>query len=269
MKRIGVVGCSGRMGQMIVREIAAAAGATLGAATELAQSPAIGHDAGALAGTGNTGIVVSADTNALFEADVIIDFTSADTTAALAPRAAERGIPLVIGTTGLAASQAQLVREAADRIPIVWAPNMSVGVNVLFKLAAEAARLLGPQYSLEIIESHHRHKKDAPSGTALRLAELLAEATADQGPLAERLRHGREGLAVRQDNEIGVHAIRGGDIAGEHTVMYCGDGERLELTIRASSRQTYAHGAVRAALWVIGQEPAVYDMHDVLGLRTA
>jgi 4-hydroxy-tetrahydrodipicolinate reductase len=268
MKRIAVIGASGRMGQMIVSAIQAADGATLGAATEVATSPAIGQDAGVLAGIGSTGVIVSADSEALFEADALIDFSTAEATAAMAPRAAAHGIALVVGTTGLEPAQADTLREAATRIPLVWAPNMSVGVNVLFKLAGEAARLLGPDYSLEIVESHHRHKKDAPSGTALHLAQILADATPEQGPLQERLCHGREGLRVRSAHEIGVHAIRGGDIAGEHTVMYCGDGERLELTIRASSRQTYAQGAVRAALWAAGQKPGLYDMHDVLGLRS-
>lgn len=267
MTRVGVVGCAGRVGQALVREAHEDPTLTLAAASELAGAPAVGRDAGVVAGLGEIGVKVTADEAEVLRASqVVIDFTSPAGSVALARRAAEMGVPLVIGTTGLSADEQRALVEAARKIAIVWAPNMSVGVNVFFRLAGEAARLLGADYSFEIIESHHRHKKDAPSGTALRLAEILAEATPELGPLAGRLRHGREGLAVRQAREIGVHAVRGGDIVGEHTVMYCGDGDRLELTVRASSRQAYARGAMRAARWVVSQGPGLYDMVSVLGI---
>lgn len=268
MTRIGITGCAGRMGQALVQETHADPAAVLVAASEVAGHPMLGQDAGVIAGLGALNVVVEADPLALLRAsDVVIDFTSPAATAKLARQAVSEQRALVVGTTGLSGDEQQALRAAAAQIPLVWAPNMSVGVNVLFRLAGEAASLLGPSYSLEIIESHHRHKKDAPSGTALRLAEILAEASAQQGPVDKRLRHGRYGLVPREPAEIGMHAIRGGDIVGEHTVMYCGDGERLELTIRASSRQTYARGALRAALWVVEQPPGLYDMFDVLGLR--
>jgi 4-hydroxy-tetrahydrodipicolinate reductase len=199
----------------------------------------------------------------------VIDFSSPALAPKLAWACSEAGLPLVVGTTGLDQDQRDALEVAAQRTPVVYAPNMSVGVNVLFSLVAEASRLLGPGYETEVLELHHNRKADAPSGTAARLAQILARATDDQGPLAQRIRHGRQGQeGPRTAAEIGVHAVRGGDVVGEHTVFYFATGERLELTHRASSRQTFAQGALWALRWTRGQQPGrLYDMQDVLGLR--
>ena len=197
---------------------------------------------------------------------MIIDFTIPAATAALAERAAEAGVALVVGTTGLGAGERRALERAAARIAIVQSPNMSVGVNVLFNLIAAAARALGDGFDLEIVEAHHRQKRDAPSGTALRMAEVLAEATGrDLGAVGVYGRHGE--IGARTPSEIGVMTLRGGDVPGEHTAYFFGLGERIEITHRASSRETFARGAVRAALWLAGLSPRLYDMQDVLGLR--
>jgi 4-hydroxy-tetrahydrodipicolinate reductase len=270
MIRVAIPGCAGRMGRALVQAVTAAEGLELGGASEAAGSPAVGRDAGTVAGLPPLGITVTDDPGALLEhADGVIDFSLPVVTAELCPRCAEMGLPLVVGTTGLDPKQLQALRSAAKRIPIVFAPNMSVGVNVLLSLAGEAARLLGEGYDLEIVEAHHNRKVDAPSGTALRLAEVLAEATGRSGTLEERACYGR-GPGVtgpRKRTQIGIHTVRGGDIVGEHTVLLCGDGERLELTHRASSRQTFARGALRALRWAAGRAEGFYDMQDVLGLR--
>jgi 4-hydroxy-tetrahydrodipicolinate reductase len=264
-----IPGCAGRMGRALVQAVVASDGLALSGAAEVAGSPALGQDAGSLAGLPPQGVLVSADLTAALEgADGVIDFTVPVVTAALCPLCAERGVPMVVGTTGLDEGQLEGLRRAAQQVPVVFAPNMSVGVNVLLRLAAEAARLLGPGYELEIVEAHHSNKVDAPSGTALRLAQVLAEATAEAGDLEERACYGRQGaIGKRPQHQIGVQTVRGGDIVGEHTVMYCGEGERVELVHKASSRQTFARGAVRALRWVTGREPGLYDMQDVLGLR--
>jgi len=268
MIRVGVLGCAGRMGQMLVREVAADSEMTLSSGCEVPGVAAIGQDAGRLAGIGELGVTVGSDLAQLVEqSQTIIDFTTPNSTAQLAPKAAACGVALVVGTTGLNPEQSTALRAAAEQTAVVWAPNMSVGINVLLRLVAEATRLLGPDYDLEIVEAHHRHKKDAPSGTARRLAEVVAEASADRGSLQSRACYGRHGMGQRPATEIGIHTVRGGDIVGDHTVMYCGDGERLELTHKASSRQTFARGAVRAVRWVRGRAPGLYDMQDVLGLR--
>ena len=206
----------------------------------------------------------SADTLAVGE--IVIDFSSAPALDVLLAGCRQRRCPLVIGTTGHTAEQRAAIHGAARDIPIVFAANYSVGVNALFWLTRQAARILGPDFDLEIVEVHHRLKKDAPSGTARRLAELLADARGlDYGAAA---RHGRKGIVgARGEREIGVHAVRGGDVVGEHTVLFADAGERLELTHRASSRETFALGALRAAAWLRGQPPGLYDMEDVLGLR--
>jgi len=267
--RVAIPGCAGRMGRALVQALAADGELRLGAACEVAGSPAIGQDAGTLAGLAPLGVLVGADPLRLLDAvDGVIDFTTPAASVGMAARCAERGLPLVVGTTGLGEPERAALRRASERIAIVFAPNMSVGVNVLLRLAAEAARLLGPGYELEIVEAHHDQKADSPSGTALRLAEVLAEATAGQGSLEERACYGRQGnVGRRAPAEIGIHAVRGGDIVGEHTVFYCTTGERLELTHRASSRQTFAGGAVRALRWTQGRAPGLYDMQDVLGIR--
>jgi 4-hydroxy-tetrahydrodipicolinate reductase len=196
---------------------------------------------------------------------VWIDFSSPAATAANAAAAAERGAALVVGTTGVDAQGKQALTAAAARVPVVFAPNTSVGITVLLQLVAEAARLLGPGYDMEIVEAHHRMKRDAPSGTALRLAEALAEATGRD--LGREARYTRQGdVGPRTGTEIGIQTIRGGDVVGDHTVFFLGDGERIEVTHRASTRDTFARGAVRAALWTAGRAPGLYDMRDVLGL---
>lgn len=196
-------------------------------------------------------------------AQVVVDFSSPEACAEAAGLAAERGVPFVSGTTGLDESQQTLLRKAAERIPLLHAPNMSVGVQLLLRLVAEAARAMGEGFDAEILEIHHRHKKDAPSGTALRLAETLAEALGRN--LSQEGRYGREGqVGARTAGEIGVMALRGGDVVGEHTVYFLGEGERIELTHKASSRSAFASGAIRAAKWIVGKPAGLYGMKDVL-----
>ncbi|MBV9009231.1 MAG: 4-hydroxy-tetrahydrodipicolinate reductase [Verrucomicrobia bacterium] len=196
------------------------------------------------------------------KADVLIDFSSAAAAEQVCAAATEAKIPLVIGTTGHSAVERHFVEEAAQAVPVVLASNFSVGVNVLFALAQQGARCLGPGFDVELVEAHHRLKKDAPSGTAKTLAEILQRELN-----LTNARHGREGMVgERRKSEIGIHSIRGGDIVGDHTVIFAGDGERIELTHRASSRETFARGALRAARWIIGQRPALYSMRDVLGI---
>lgn len=203
---------------------------------------------------------------AIAQCDAVVDFSHHSTIEPVLARCLEGRKTLVIGTTGHTDDQIAAIRHAAAMIPIVFAPNYSVGVNTLFWLTRKASEILGPSFDLEVIEMHHRLKKDAPSGTAKRLAEILAEARALD--YAKDARHGRHGIVgERTDGEIGVHAIRGGDVVGDHTVIFAANGERVELTHKASSRETFAHGALRAALWAAGQPAGLYDMQDVLGLK--
>ena len=265
--RLAIPGAGGRMGRMIIRLIAESPGLRLGVATERAGSPSIGQDAGLLAGVAPLGVRV-APADAPLDADVLIDFTAPGATAELVPRAAAAGVGAVVGTTGLGDRERDVLERAAERIPIVCAANMSLGVNVLFGLLRQAASALGGDYDVEIVEAHHRQKRDAPSGTALAMAGVLAEALGRD--LAADLRHGRHGdVGARTPREIGIHAVRGGDVVGDHTVYFYGSGERLELTHRASSRETFARGALRAAEWLRDRDPGLYDMQDVLGLRRA
>ena len=263
---IAVLGAAGRMGGAIIRVIESASDLKLAAAVEHAASPRLGADAGALAGLSPVGVAVTADAPAAGVASAWIDFSSPAATAATAAAAVKAGAALVVGTTGVGDAGKQALAEAARTIPVVFAPNTSVGVTVLLRLVAEAARLLGPSFDLEVVETHHRMKRDAPSGTALRLAEALAEATGRN--LAEDARYARQGdVGPRTASEIGIQTLRGGDVVGDHTVFFLGQGERIEITHRASSRDTFAHGAVRAARWAHGRAPGLYDMRDVLGLR--
>jgi 4-hydroxy-tetrahydrodipicolinate reductase len=205
---------------------------------------------------------------ALNRGDVVVDFSVPTVTEQLLDLCTKHGKALVLGTTGHEEKTRAMIRECARRIPIVWASNFSTGVNTLFWLVERAAQVLGPGYDLEIVEMHHRHKQDAPSGTARTLAEILARVREHQ--LDRVVRHGRHGLVgPRGAEEIGIHALRGGDVVGDHTVIFATQGERLELTHRASSRETFAHGALRAARWVAGRPAGLYDMQDVLGLRSA
>ena len=200
------------------------------------------------------------------DASAVIDFTLHDATLNVARVCAKWSMPLVIGTTGHTDDEKAAIRQACAPIPVVWATNFSTGVNTLFWLTRKAAEILGPNFDLEVVEMHHRHKKDAPSGTATTLLEILADVRKVQ--LAEALRHGRKGITgERTPTEIGIHALRGGDVVGDHTVMFAAPGERVELTHKASSRETFANGALRAAEWVVGKPSGIYDMQDVLGLR--
>jgi 4-hydroxy-tetrahydrodipicolinate reductase len=263
MTRVAIAGAAGRMGQAIISALSEARGADpelqLAAALEVAGSPSLGKEA--------CGVKIGADVAAaLAGADVLIDFTRPEGTLAHVRACRTAGKAMVIGTTGFSAAQRGEIEQAASSVPIVMAANFAVGVNALFKLAGTAARILGEAYDVEIIEAHHRQKVDAPSGTALRLGEAVASAL--NRNLPEVARHGREGEpGARPAGEIGFHAVRGGDIVGEHTVLFAGIGERLELTVRSQSRATYAAGALRAARWLRGRKPGLYDMQDVLGLR--
>ena len=264
--RLAIVGGGGRMGQALARAaLAGGPAASLAFVTERPGHDAIGKDAGALSGAGPAGVLVTSALPPRGAADVWIDFTAASATASIAQAAVAAGVGLVVGTTGLDAPARAALDAAARTIPLVFSANYSVGINVMLQLIADASRALGPTYDLEIVETHHRAKRDAPSGTALRLAEALAEATGRPLPSAARYaRHGDVG--PRTAGEIGIQALRGGDVVGDHTVFFLGSGDRLEITHRATTRDTFAVGAVRAALWVAGRPAGLYDMRSVLGL---
>ncbi len=256
--KVAVAGAGGRMGHALIEAVRADPALALAAALDAAGSPAIGQAAGE--------IRVTADLGVLASVDVLIDFTRPEGTMAHLDACLERGKPMVIGTTGFDAAQRARIAEGAKRVPIVLSPNFAIGVNVVFRLAQTAAAALGDAYDVEIVEAHHRHKVDAPSGTALKLGEVVAQALGRD--LAAVATHGRKGdTGERPAKAIGFHAIRGGDIVGEHTVIFAGSGERVEISVRSQSRMTYAAGAVRAARWVQGRAPALYDMSDVLGLK--
>ena len=235
--RVALIGAAGRMGQAIIA-VAESEGVEVVSRIDLGD--AIG----------------------LADANVLIDFSHPDASRSTCNAALKSELPLVIGTTGHSMKQRDDIVTTAKQIPVVFASNFSIGVNALFSLTEQAAKILGENFDLEILETHHRSKKDAPSGTAKTLAEILQRARN-----AKKLRHGREGMiGEREKSEIGIHSVRGGDVVGDHTVIFAGQGERVELTHRASSRETFARGALRAAQWVIGKSPGLYDMHDVLGL---
>jgi 4-hydroxy-tetrahydrodipicolinate reductase len=264
--RIGIVGCAGRMGQMLVRVATATEGCLVAAGSERPGSPSIGKDIGALAGIEPLGIEVTDDPKALFgPCHVVLEFSSPAATVRHAALAAAAGTAHVIGTTGLDAAQSAAVEKAAKKIAIVWAPNMSQGVTLLTELVRRVAGSLGPNWDIEILEMHHRHKVDAPSGTALALGEAAASGRKTDLPsVAKRVRDGQVG--ARATGEIGFAVLRGGDVAGEHSVLFVGEGERIELSHKASNREIFARGAVRAALWARRQRPGLYRMKDVLGL---
>ncbi|HVG01520.1 MAG TPA: 4-hydroxy-tetrahydrodipicolinate reductase, partial [Nitrospira sp.] len=240
---------------------------TLTGAVESKGHHAIGEDAGEVAGCGRTNILITDDLSPLLqEGEVVIDFTIPSATLAHLDIAAQHQRAVVVGTTGLSPLELEHLRRFSQRIPCVFSPNMSVGVNVMYKVIAEMARTLGEDYDIEVIEAHHRLKKDAPSGTALKLAEVLASAVdRDLGQVGVYARHGL--IGERKRGDIGIQTIRAGDIVGDHTVMFGTMGERIELTHRASSRDTFARGALRAAQWIVKQPPGLYDMLDVLNLR--
>ncbi|MGW8222916.1 MAG: 4-hydroxy-tetrahydrodipicolinate reductase [Syntrophobacteria bacterium] len=262
-----VAGAAGRMGGRIIHTIAATEGISLAAAFERADHPSVGSDVGEVVGLGSMGMKVAADLDAVLEAgDVIIDFTHHEASVEHLRTAAAAKKPMVIGTTGFTAEEMETIVTLAGEIPCVQAPNMSMGVNLMFKVVEDMARALGDGFDVEIIEAHHHHKKDAPSGTAVKLAQNLAAAL---GRELEKVgvyeRHGI--IGERRPEEIGIQTIRGGDIVGEHTVLFAGMGERLELTHRAHSRDNFARGGVKAAIWVVNQAPGLYDMQHVLGLK--
>jgi len=264
MSNIAVAGAAGRMGRQLLSAIFEREDLSLGGATEHPSSDAIGTDAGLLVGSSKVGIQLAPDI-ASFDAafDTIIDFTTPPNTCDLLRYAGSSGKSMVIGTTGLSSENLSLMREISQDTAVVYASNYSVGVTLSLELLAQAAAVLGEAYDVEIVEAHHHHKVDAPSGTALSMGEAVAQASnRDLDTCGVFSRVGITG--ARQPNSIGFSTIRGGDIIGEHTVMFCGQGERLEITHKATDRMTFARGAVRAADWVNGQAPGLYDMTDVL-----
>ena len=266
MIRVAVAGASGRMGRMLIEAVGAADDMQLAGAIDVAEAAAIGVDASAFLGH-PSGVPVESDLHrGLAQAQVLIDFTRPEGTLAHLAVCRELGVAAVIGTTGFSDAQKALIAEHAQHIAVMLAPNMSVGVNVVLKLLDMAARALNEGYDIEIIEAHHRHKVDAPSGTALQLGEVVAAALGRD--LKQCAVYGREGVTGERDpSTIGFATVRGGDIVGDHTVLFAGTGERIEITHKASSRATFAQGALRATRFLVGRTPGLYDMNDVLGLR--
>jgi len=267
MVRAIVAGAAGRMGGRIIHMIRQSKDVEVGAAFERPDHPSVHQDVGQVAGLGNLGIQVAGSLQEVVgRGEVLIDFTHPEATVANLRTAAAAGLAVVIGTTGIAGKVLDEVKGLVKGVRCVMSPNMSVGVNVMFRIAGDMAKILGKDYDMEILEVHHRFKKDAPSGTAMRLAQILAAST--ERNLDEVAVYERKGMiGERTDKEIGIQTWRAGDITGEHTVMFGGTGERLELIHRAHNRDNFARGAVRAAAWIIGQKPGLYDMQDVLGLR--
>jgi 4-hydroxy-tetrahydrodipicolinate reductase len=267
MARVAIVGAAGRMGRNLIQAVHDAEGMQLGAAIERPESSLLGADAGELAALGRLGVTLVDDLQQVVdEFDVLIDFTAPAATMQHVAICRAAGKAIVIGTTGLSDAEKAVLKDASADIGIMFAPNMSVGVNLCFKLLDIAARVLGDDVDIEVIEAHHRHKVDAPSGTALRMGEVVAEALGRD--LAQCAVYGREGITgERERNSIGFETIRAGDIVGDHTVLFAAMGERVEITHKASSRMTFANGAVRAAGWIMQQGKGLYDMQDVLGLR--
>ena len=264
--RIAIAGASGRMGRTLIEAVSQADDAVLAGALDLPGTPCLGKDAGELIGAA-CGVVITDDLDsALANADCLIDFTRPEGTLQHLDACRRHGVQLVIGTTGFNAEGKQAIQSAAGEIPIVFAPNMAVGVNLVFRLLDVAARALSEGYDVEVIEAHHRHKVDAPSGTALRMGEVVAAALGRD--LADCAVYGREGrTGERPATQIGFATVRGGDIVGDHTVLFAGTGERVEISHKAASRMPYAMGALRAARFMRGKTNGLFDMQDVLGLR--
>ena len=264
--RIAVAGASGRMGQMLIEAISAADDCTLSGALDVPASPGIGHDAAAFLGR-QSGVLITSDLRAgLAHAQVLIDFTRPEGTLAHLAVCRELGVKAVIGTTGFSDAQKAQIAAHAEHIAIMMAPNMSVGVNVVMKLLDMAARALNEGYDIEIIEAHHRHKVDAPSGTALKMGEVVAAALGRD--LKDCAVYAREGVTGERDpSTIGFASVRGGDIVGDHTVLFAGTGERIEITHRSSSRATYAQGSLRAARFLSARTSGLFDMNSVLGIQ--
>ena len=265
--RVAIIGAAGRMGKVLIEAVDGTEGLELGAAIVEPGSSLIGADAGEMTGIGKTGVKMAASLGDVKDDfDVLVDFTFPDLTLENAKFCSANGKMLVIGTTGMTDAEKEQLAVAAESTPVVFAPNMSVGVNVVLNLLRTAAATLGDDYDVEIIEAHHRHKKDAPSGTALRMGEVVADALGRD--LKECAVYGREGFTgERTRKEIGFETIRAGDVVGDHTVLFATEGERIEITHKASSRMTFAKGAMRAALWLKGKAAGLYDMQDVLSLK--
>jgi len=267
MIRIAIAGVAGRMGRTLVQAVSDRSSvAAVSAGTTLPDDPQVGVDIGLIAGVGQLNVVASTSLlSCLDDFDVVIDFTSPDATLMHLDLCRSAGKAMVIGTTGFTAAQKQQISDAARDIPVVFSPNMSAGVNISLRLLTLAAKALGDDVDIEIVETHHRHKKDAPSGTALRMGEVIADALGRN--LDEVAVYGREGITEERDRKtIGFATIRAGDVVGDHTVIFAGNGERLEITHKASSRMTFASGAVRAAVWLGGKPAGLYSIDDVLGL---
>ena len=265
LHRVCVAGASGRMGRVLVEAVQQADDCVLGAALDQPASPALGQDAAAFLGH-HSGVAIAADLQAMAGSHVLIDFTRPEGTLAHLRACVEHGVNLVIGTTGFSDAQKAQIAEASRHIAIVMAPNMSVGVNVTLKLLEMAAKALATGYDIEVVEAHHRHKVDAPSGTALKMGEVIADALGrDLKDCAVYERHGHTG--ERDPSTIGFATVRGGDVVGDHTVLFLGTGERIEITHKSSSRATYAQGSLRAVRFLAGKSHGLYDMFDVLNLR--
>jgi 4-hydroxy-tetrahydrodipicolinate reductase len=263
-----IVGARGRMGQTLLRAVLDSEDMTLAGAVDRTESPGMGDDAAKLCGLPPSGVLLTDELRPP-RGSIVVDFSLPGATDANIARCLELGVPLVLGTTGISGETRDLLKRAGKEIPIVSAANFSVGITLLTQLAATAARALGEGFDTEIFELHHRHKRDAPSGTALRIGKAIAQATErdfDEVAVRSRDTTQAQNQTQRTAEEIGIVALRGGDSAGEHTVMFLGTGERLELTHRASDRGIFAHGALRAAKWLVGRAPGLYDMADVLGL---
>ena len=265
MIRVAIAGATGRMGRMLIEAVTAADDCQLGGALDQPSSPMLGQDAAAFLGQSSGVKIVSDLREGLSNADVLIDFTRPEGTLAHLAVCSELGVKAVIGTTGFSPEEKALISEHARHIGIMMAPNMSVGVNVVLRLLDQAARALNEGYDIEIVEAHHRHKVDAPSGTALQMGEVVAQALGRN--LKECAVYGREGVTgARDPSTIGFATVRGGDVIGDHTVLFAGIGERIEISHKSSSRQTYAQGALRAARFLAAHGAGLYDMNDVLGL---
>lgn len=264
--KIGITGCGGRMGRMLVAQVSQTPGAELAGGCEHLESPLVGQDVAVLAGLAPSGLTVAPDPDGVFAAsDAVIDFTLPTATETHARLAAAHGTALIVGTTGLNAAQQGALAAAAKKAVVVQSANFSLGVNLLAGLTRQVAAILGEDYDIEIVEMHHRHKVDAPSGTALALGRAAADGRCvDLDAAADRVRDGHTGARV--PGHIGFATLRGGDVVGDHTVIFAGAGERIELTHKAASRVIFARGAVRAAMWAKGQAPGLYSMTDVLGL---
>ena len=265
--RIAVTGAAGRMGKTLIEAVGMAEGAELTAAIERPESSLVGSDAGELAGVGKLGVAIAGDIkDVINDFDVLIDFTAPAATVANAKACAANSRKMVIGTTGCSDEELAQINAAAEQTGICMASNFSTGVNATFKLLNIAAQILGHDYDVEVVEAHHRHKVDAPSGTALSMGKAVAEGLGQD--LKDVALYAREGqVGPRSKDEIAFATIRGGDVVGDHTVMFLADGERVEITHKASSRMSFARGAVRAAIWVAGQQSGMFDMQDVLGLK--